>query len=209
MMRLEDTWRSLKRLVAMAFPDPWQIHLEMAQFSDDLRPLIVIDTVGDLARSGVQPTNPGRQHVLAQTFVMTAYPPILGDARLAREYATAVLQTFDDLVTLGWVNDEGVDVGGPIRLPIWDYAGVPVVGPDRGNSDLDVEWVQIAWVDSYAGRVIGDPQDDLRWTVPYTLRLSWDAAGRRDPAPLTERFGGAFAPDPAHKVVVVPTPPAP
>lgn len=193
MMRLEDTWRSLKRLVAMAFPDPWQIRLEMAQFSEELRPLIVIDTIGDLARTGVQPTIPGRQHVVAQTFVMTAYPAPLDDPRLSREYATAVLQGFDDLIAYGMVNDAGENLGGPIRIPVWDYEGVPVVGPDRGNPDPDLSWVQMAWVESHAGRVIGDPQDDLRWTVPYTIRLSWDAGSRAGiPAPIAAKFGGWF-----------------
>ena len=184
-MRLEDAWRSLKRLTALVLPEPWQIRLESAQYAEEDRPLAIIDTIGDLTRAGVQPTIPGRQHVVTQTFLITAYPPVPDDPRVAREQATAVLQALDDLVTIGWKDVDGKWIGGPLRLPMWDYEGVPLVGPNRGNPNG--KWPQMMWVEAHTGRVIGDPQDDRRWTVPYTMRLSWDATSREpEPAPIVD-----------------------
>ena len=194
-MTLEDAWRSLKRLAAMALPEPWQIRLEAAQYSEEERPLVIIDTVGPMARTGVQPTIPGRQHVVTQTFLLTAYPAVLGDAREARAAAVRALRTLDEMVTIGLVDDTGKSVGGPLRLPLWDYAGVPLTGPARGNPNG--QWKQMMWAESYEGIVLPDPQDDHRYTIPYTLRVSWDAVPRvRPPAPTLEEIEGKFLGEP-------------
>jgi hypothetical protein len=208
MQRVEDMHRSLKRLLSLAFPEPWVIRLEMAQYSDEQRPLIVVEPVGDLARTGVQPTIPSRPHVLAQTFVITAYPALMDDPREARQQAEMVLDMLDRLVNIGWVEND-VSVSGPLRLPMWNYAGVPVTGAGRGNPDGLVEWDQVAWVDTWSGLTIPDPQDDRRFTVPYTVRMSWQADSRYIPAPLTTAFGGVFVADPAEKPDETFVPPGP
>lgn len=194
MNQLEDAWRSLKRLVAEALPEPWTVRLEAAQYQESERPLAIVDTVGDLTRTGVKPTIPGGQHVMAQTFVITAYPAVGDDPREARAEATRALRALDEMVTVGMVTRHGEDLGGPLRLPMWDYDGVPLTGPDRGNRQNG--WWQCMWAESWAGRVIADPQDDRRWTVPYTLRLTWDASGRVGPdAPLLRQISGKLVMD--------------
>ena len=104
-----------------------------------------------------------------------------------------MLDLFDHLVTVGWIEDD-VPVGGPLRVPVWDYEAVPVGGPDRGNPHALDEWEQLAWVETWNGLTIPDPQDDRRFTVPYTLRLSWQATSRAPvPAPIAAKFGGVWA----------------
>ena len=207
-MRREDVWRSLKRLLALAFPDPWKIRLEQAQYVEEERPLIIVEPVGDMTRSRVQPTIPAPPQVVAQTFVINAYPALGADPRVAREEAEQVLALLDAIVTVGWVEGE-VSVGGPLRLPVWDYAGVPLTGAARGNSHALAEWEQLAWVETWNGLTLPDPQDDKRFTVPYTLRLSWQADARYVPAPSVERFGGVFVADPPQIPEPTPAPPMP
>jgi hypothetical protein len=193
MMRVEDTWRSIKRMLSFVFADPWTIRLEPAQYAEEERPLIILETVGELTRTGVQPTIPSRQHVLAQTFLATAYPHVPDDPREAREAADMVLGAFEGLVNIGWIEDD-VSLGGPLRLPLWDYEGVPLDGPDRGNPYPADQWYAMAWVDSASGVTLPDPEDDRRYTVPYTMRLSWDVTSRYDTAPIAQHFGGSFDP---------------
>lgn len=201
-MRREDTWRSLKRWLALAFTDPWTIRLEQAQYVEEERPLIVVEPIGDMNRTGVQPTIPSRPQVVAQTFVITAYPALVDDPREARVLAEETLWLLDEIVTVGWVEDD-VPVGGPLRIPVWDYEAVPVGGPDRGNAHALDEWSQMAWVETWNGLTIPDPQDDRRFTVPYTLRLSWQADSRYVPGDPVQGFGGRYVPAPD-----VPMPPA-
>lgn len=214
-MRREDVWRSLKRLLALAFVDPWTIRLEQAQYAEEERPLIIVEPIGDMARSGVQPTIPSAPHIVAQTFLVTAYPVILADPRAAREHAEAVLTLLEAIVTVGWVeNDQAI--GGPLRLPIWSYLGVPLTGAARGNAHALVDYQATAWAETWSGLTLPDPQDDRRFTVPYTLRLSWQTTSRYEPAPMAERFGGQFLgattvptgppPEEPVEVVTVPVP---
>jgi hypothetical protein len=66
---------------------------------------------------------------------------------------------------------------GPLVLPLWDYEGVPITGPEKaGPADPhDVLWIIQG---SLSVNAIQDPDDPLRWTVVANFRVSVERPGR-------------------------------
>lgn len=115
-----------------------------------------------------------------QTFAITLYPTTTGDARECRNRATLLAEALDDAVVSG-VSYADVDpaeeysVSPPLRLPLWDYAGVPVTGASRAGPADPVGWME---AEDISVQAIPDPEDDKRWTVVCTVRLTWWDGGR-------------------------------
>lgn len=67
----------------------------------------------------------------------------------------------------------------PFRIPVYDFAGVPVKG-GRAGGTIPYGWL---WVEDAPVRVIQDPDDILRFAVVCDVRVSWSQGGRVDVDP--------------------------
>lgn len=180
-------------MLALGSP-PWKVRTERQPVPDDQRPAAVVETTG--------PTGPGRlpaRRTAPQGLVdrqgaysITAYP-VLGETGAdARVEAEAVAGRIEQSLLLGLVDDAGAVWSGQEMIPVFDFDGVPVKGPDRAGPDDGYGWLV---VEDYPVRAIQDPDDFKRWTVVCDLRVSWQQSGRAaDAGPLVGGMPGVFVP---------------
>lgn len=198
---LDDRHRSIRRflMVVLGSP-PWTIRTERERVEDDQRPAAVIEVA-----SAVLPGRPARVSIpqgnveKQQTFSIACFPVLAATAAESRLEAERVADLLTQAVTLGLVDPPAPPLPqpwpwdtAPERLPVFDYAAVPVKGAARGGPQAPYGWM---WAEDYPVRPVQDPDDPLRWTVALDLRVSWEQAGRagHPGVPASEDgFGGRF-----------------
>lgn len=186
----DDARRSIRRLLAGVLPAPWTVATEEEQASE--RPFVEVLQPGDASPRGVQRISvPAGDTRWGAGFAITAYPLAAATAPEARRGAEEMLGLILDTLTIGVVEGTtGESISGPLSVPLYDFAGVPVVGPGRGGGLLTGEVLSLV---NPAGRVIADPEDDLVYTAVVTFRGEWWRGGRALPPgfPLL-RTGGRW-----------------
>lgn len=185
MYRETDIARSIKRYLSLMWDEDsgWTIRTERRVVTDDQRPVAVV-LLGDKriihARTSVN------QGMVEEAIPLTlyAYPAPGTDEREAQAAADDIKATLWDVFTLGLSPEEGEEApwfskSAPFRLPLWDYAGVPLTGKKRAGpkEPHDVIWVD---PDSLSAQNLEDPQDAKRRTVVVEARLSIRRPGRRE-----------------------------
>lgn len=206
MWESDDVLRSVRRYLALILADPWELRVERRQVTDDERPVAVVE-VGDesvlRAREAITQGNVESLYPLT----ISAYPAVPtegGDVdviREARAAATALKTLLKRWVIFGMkVEDkDGVQWSGPFRIPLYDYAEVPLTGPDRVGPDdpHDVLWVQR---ESLAVKAIQDEDDLRRWSVFADMRVTLEQPGRErdedEGYEVTEGIRGSYVPPP-------------
>lgn len=174
----DDRHRSIRDFVALVLgAPPWRVRTERQPVPDDQRPAAVVEETGPATQGRLPARRSSPQGMVDRqgSYTLTAYP-VLGetgaDARLeAQTIATAIEQA----ILLGLVDDDGTAWSGPEMIPVFDYAGVPVKGPDRAGPESGYGWLAI---EDYPVRAIVDPDDFTRYTVVCEMRVSWQQAGR-------------------------------
>jgi hypothetical protein len=190
--------RSLRRWLSMLLGETWTLRMEERGLvvPDDKRPMgNVIPVPGATSQTlFARASIPQGDVQRGQTFTVTLYPPITGDVRECRNRAQLLAESLDDAVVSG-VSYSGPPIPGlgvqpgqmtyldriefsvspPLRLPLWNYSGVPVTGASRAGPDDPVGWME---AEDVAVQAIPDPEDDKRWTVQCTLRVTWWDGGR-------------------------------
>ena len=117
---------------------------------------------------------------------ISLYPRVMSgsieDVRNGRLEASKLKSQLNELLNTGLTITTEVDGRtihwcGPLRLPLWDYDGVPLVGEEKGGP-ADPEAVM--WVDasSLSVQSIQDPEDPVRWSVIGNFRISIERPGR-------------------------------
>lgn len=192
----DDILRSLRRYVSLALGSPpWTVRTERQNVADDERPVAVVEpstpitTPAAHARAGHM--NQGDVQKM-QGFSVMAYVAIAQTARESRLAAAGAGELLDDAFTVGLV-DAATDapIGAPFRVPVFDFAGVPVAGGGRAGPEAPYMY---AWVEDLSTRPVQDPIDPVRFTVTCDLRLSWWRGGRIPPAaPIAQQMPGTFA----------------
>jgi hypothetical protein len=188
----DDILRSIRRYLAMTLGEdgtgdtgPWKIRLERREVKDEDRPVAVIlagaiNTVRartSLIQGGVEEAMP---------ITISLYPRVMSgsieDVRNGRLEASKLKSQLNELLNTGLTitteaDGRTINWAGPLRLPLWDYAGVPIVGDEKGGP-ADPEAVM--WVDSASLSVQGiqDPEDPVRWSVIGNFRISIERPGR-------------------------------
>lgn len=191
---LESVPRSIQRFVYSVLKDPWRVTLvsDPIPVLDSKRPLATIQPIGDAEVLFARRSIPQGDVHRGQTYVVTAYPVVASGERSGGHEARQCAQLLDDAVTYGTTTDAGVHFTMPLTLPLWDYTGVAVeaAGPLNPVAALEVR--------SHSVRVLTDPEDPRRYTVPLTLQLDWWSQGRvrKDAAadPVAASMGGRFIP---------------
>jgi hypothetical protein len=194
---VDDIHRSLRRYVALVLVEPFKVRTEKQPVTPDERPVAVVEAASGVSTGKSRVSIPQGPVEKLMAFSVMAYPAIPGlaededqepTARESRREAYRVQQLLDDAFTYGLVDGDGADavnIGAPFRIPVYDYADVPVSGRNRQGP---VEPYGYAWLADLSVRVIQDLDDPLRFTVTCDMRLSWEAGGRlMPPAPIVTR----------------------
>lgn len=181
----DDVYRSLRRYVSLILGSPpWQVRLQRTRVSDDQRPVAILEP-GLLGTPFARRTIPQGDVQKQQTFTVVCYPVVGATAAEAAEDARGVASLLDAGFSRGLVTDAvpPANIGGPFRVPIWDYAGVPVTGAGRAGPADPYAYADVD--QTFNVRPVQDALDELRYTVVCTLRMTWWQAGRAlPPAPL-------------------------
>lgn len=191
---LDDIHRSLRRYVSQALGSPpWRVRVVRQNVTNDDRPVAVVEPASTATVVAARATIPQGDVTKAQSYSVMAYPELGDTAAESGQIATQVAQLLLDAFQLGLVDEEGAFIGAPERLPVYDFAGVAVVGPIEERIGPDEPYGYL-WIDDIAVRPLQDAEDPLRFTVACDLRLSWQSAGRERPAaPMVGSLSGSFA----------------
>lgn len=194
----DDIHRSLRRYFAAVLAPPWIVRTERQPVEDDKRRVCVVEPSSGVTTGKHRVSIPQGGVEKIQSYAAMAYPLLGETARESRAEAQSIASLLDQAITIGLVEpqESGPDknIGGPFRIPVYDYEGVPVVGPDRGGPADPYGYV---WVNDLNVRPIQDTLDYLRFTVTCSMRLSWEQGGRIvAAAPLATAMPGTFEPGP-------------
>lgn len=178
----DDVLRSFRRYVALALPD-YTLRLERREVATDPRPKALLemgDSVPTRSRAGTLDQGVVTQ---AAPLTVTLYPDPGADGREGSLQARRDVDLLRDALILGLVDENGDLIGAPFRVPLLDWAGVPVTGAGRG---LAGELTGYLWVgEDVRGRVIQDAEDPALFSAPVNVNLSWDRPGRIPPTAPT------------------------
>jgi hypothetical protein len=194
----DDVLRSLRRYVAqMLGSPPWSVRIQRTRVADDQRPVAVVEESAPLLTPFARAATITQGDVQkSQAYSIVCYPVLEADASESRQEAGRVRSLLDAGFSRGLVTDDTPpkNIGAPFAFPIYDFAGVPVVGPAAARKGPDTPY-QHALIDrAFNVRAIQDPEDELRFTVVATVTASWWQPGRvRPPAPIAARLPGAPA----------------
>jgi hypothetical protein len=214
MWTADDISRSLRRYLAAALPEEWTIRLEVREVRDEDRPVAVVELGAISSVRAREAITQGEVESLAPVTI-TAYPPLPDEPkagedpatdplREARQQAATIASGLERLLVYGLTvttePEEGQRVhwAGPFRIPLYDYADVPLSGPEREGpkEPHDVLWVP---QESVSVEPIQDTEDRRRWSVAMDFRVSMEAPGREraeDEGFLAEGIEGSFVPPP-------------
>ena len=161
-----DALRSLKRYIAVALSDSWEVRLSREEGAFD-RPFARVWQVA----GSTYPLTSGKWLAdIVQPFVISCYPDpgtTVDESLLAAQAVEEQLfQTFR----------AGVADGRPLRVPLYNYTGVPLDGPGV--------WMPQGFmrVTDLSTQPFPDPDDNLLWTVVCDVRLSWRRLAQTIPA---------------------------
>lgn len=162
----QDALRSVKRYVAVALGDEWEVRLSREEGAFK-RPFCRVWQV-----AGTEyPLTGGRFLAdMTQPFVIAAYPPRGRDP----DHALLGAQKVEN--TLYRAFRVGVENGRARRVPLYNYYRVK--NWEVGN------WYPRAFmrVNDLATQPFPDPDDDKLWTVICDIRLAWRRIGETWPA---------------------------
>lgn len=189
-----DVARSLRRYVSLMLGSPpWKVRMGRVRVSDDERPVAIIDPSGPVttlfARAGTLAQGDVRK---ARTLTVVCYPPVGATPQDSELAAELLVELLDGGFSRGLVTDDvpPLMIGAPFRLPLYDYAEVPMTGPDRGGGAEPYAHANITET-GFNVRAVQDAIDELRYTVVATVPVTWWQAGREQPSgPITESLPG-------------------
>lgn len=208
----DDIGRSVGRyLIGWLGGAPWTLELERVEIRDDDRPAALVEVGQMRTRRARVSRDQGNVTEFAPLTVML-YPAVgepRAAGRAARDLATSLKRLIDggaddlDVDTPDFRQVNGRPAAGPERMPLWDYAAVPL------ESDADTEEERAAeragpelahdvmWVEDYGVNAVQDPQDARRWSVALDARVSWERPGRipveAQDAPVVVDLPGQFS----------------
>lgn len=173
---LDDRHRSLRRFLMNALgAPPWRLRTERQPVADEERPVGLVETASPAATTRARVTVPQGDVEKVQTFSIMLYPALGDTAAESRLAAEEVAQLLDDAFTSGLIDDAGGELSRPFRVPVYDFAGVAVKGPERGGPEAAYGWL---WIEDAPVRTVQDPDDVLRFAVVCDVRVSWSQGGR-------------------------------
>jgi hypothetical protein len=152
-----DALRSLKRYVALALGDPWEVRLSREEGAFD-RPFARVWQVA----GSTYPLTSGKWLAdIVQPFVVSAYP----EPGMTVDESLLAAQAVEEAFFLAF--RAGVGDGHPMRVPLYNYTGVALDEPGV--------WMPKGFmrVNDLSTQPFPDPDDNLLWTVVCDVRLTW------------------------------------
>lgn len=216
MWESDDIARSIRRYLEAPLDDDWTIRLERREVRDEERPVAVIEATALTPLRAREAITQGEVESLMPVTV-TLYPPLgpepaegedppVDPIRWARQAATYLASglnrwlMYGMKVTTGSKKDGDLrHWAGPYRIPLYDYVGVPLTGPDRAGPD-DPHDVLVVQKESVSIEPIQDTEDLRRWSVVCDFRVTVEAPGRTrdaDESYEAEGIEGSFAGEPS------------
>lgn len=153
-----DALRSLKRYAALMLGDDWEVRLpgEEGTFERPFARVVVADAA---------------QYRAATKYLTEAFAPFAvytypAKGATADEALMGALGV-EEMLFQGF--HVGVpDEGSPMRVPLYDYDGVPLSEPSLARFEHDY-----LRVSDLSTRHFADPDDRTLWSVVTDVRLSW------------------------------------
>lgn len=177
----DDVIRSLRRYVSqMLGSPPWKVRVGRVRVADDERPVAVIDPSAPVttlfARTGTLTQGDVQK---ARTLTVVCYPAVGATPQDSALLAEQLSELLDASFERGLVTDSIPQrlIGAPFRVPMYDFADVPMTGPDRGGASESYGYANVT-ESGFNVRVLQDVVDELRYTVVATVPLTWWRAGR-------------------------------
>lgn len=199
-----DVRRSIRRYLGLTLGDPWTLRIERRQVRDEERPVALVELGPESTLRAREALVQGEVEV-GYPVTISAYPALPDRAedadpppdplREAEAAAEALKTRLSRWVSIGMtVKEGGQHWAGPFRLPLWDYAGVPLTGEKREGPKVphDVLFVPR---ESLSVEAIQDAEDLRRWSVVADLRVTMEMPGREDQEGyVAERLEGSYVP---------------
>lgn len=193
-MRPTDVHLSAHRFIAELLGPPWTVRAEERRVTlpDDERPFAAVTATGPVLTSFARETIPQGDVRRALSLAAMFYPAVGADPAAARRAADDLVDLVDAAFLTGVVvpattTEPERSLSRPLTVPLWDWRGVPTTGAARGGPALPVS---LATVEDHGARAIRDDEDERRWTVAATFRLSWWSGGRdRQTSPVPPLVG--------------------
>lgn len=178
MWEKDDIARSIRRYLGMMLESPWELRLERREVADDDRPVGVVDlgAAGSVfARTSIE------QGWVTEMYpvTVTCYPEMEKNPRNGAQNARELTTALKNLIQLGMVLNfpSGRPAAGPYHIPLWDYTGVPMTGPQRAGPPDPHATLSVA-ESPFTARPIQDPEDEKRWTCILEFHVHVQKPGR-------------------------------
>jgi hypothetical protein len=176
-----DVLRSCRRYVSLILGSPpWTVRVGRVRADDDQRPVAVVDASSPLttlfSRAGTFSQGDVRK---GRTLTVVCYPTLGQTAQESAMIAEELAALLNDGFERGLVTADTPpkNIGAPWRLPLYDFAGVPMTGAERAGPTEPYAYANVTDT-GFNVRPIQDAMDELRYTVAATVPLTWWRAGR-------------------------------
>lgn len=163
----QDALRSLHKYVALVLDPDWEVRLwdEEGTFK---RPFARVSKIGPTL-----PT-PASALVVDVTQAMAVY--LQPQEQQTVEASILVAEKVEDAIYQGFL--VGVGPGAPLRVPMWDWTGIPLDGPGSdATARYEHDYMRIVRPSLSVNR-LHDPTDDRLITVVVEMRVTWRRPGR-------------------------------
>jgi hypothetical protein len=156
-----DMELSMKRYMALALGGEWEVRLadEGGTFTP---PFALVEALADAVYDG-----PVVHTDVTQPVTITCYPEPQQTVRESRLVAEGVRDLLYEAFRVG------VDLGRPMRVPLYDYAGKEPGEPSDARHPSD--YLRLL---SFSARLLPDTVDSRRIAVVSDVRVTWRRRGR-------------------------------
>lgn len=177
-----DVARSIQLYLSkMLVGPPWTIRTRREEVADDQRPVAVI-SLGAAQILRARETVEQGEVELVVPITVSAYPELKPSVKEAWHDAEVLRGHLFNWISSGLrVQTDGELDGrhwaGPFRLPLWDFAAVPLEGTGKvpTANPHDVLWAE---QESLSVEPIQDPDDPARFSVILNTRVTIERPGR-------------------------------
>lgn len=175
-----DAIRSLNRYVALALGPQWEVRMatEKGTFNRPYARTIQVPSIEVVTEAFMRVR-------IQSAYQIVAFPEQGATAEDGLMNALAAVEALTTALA------PGVDMGRTARIPLYDYAGIPLTGPDAAATETNRDPRDFMKLEGQADIVpYQDPDDDTLWSVAANIRMSWlRSAAVPSAAPMTVSVG--------------------
>lgn len=159
-----DVYRSLKRYVALALPDSFEVRLEVEEGTFQRPYAVIIQPPGGTNMSGTAQATDN-----VKTFVINVFPDKQGSVEESLFAASEIEKLLANAFRTG------IAGGRAARMPLYDYEGLPFTVGAGEDELLPHTFAKILDLSIDPRQ---SPSDELLFTVIAEVRIGWRADSR-------------------------------